>query len=107
MFPNYGKAFLEAVCQYYHLQTVQDSELQSELQRVVGIVLNNQLPRDLAILNKNAKTMRDLYVGDFKASEKQKSAQQNDDKEKKNVLQSLFDGDELKRVVILHGFERS
>ena len=67
MFPNYGKAFLEAVCQYYHLQTVQDSELQSELQRVVGIVLNNQLPRDLAILNKNAKTMRDLYVGDFKA----------------------------------------
>lgn len=62
MFPNYGISFLEAVCQYYHLQSVQDSELQSELQRVVGILLNNQLPRDLAILNKNAKTMRELYV---------------------------------------------
>ena len=107
MFPNYGKAFLEAVCQYYHLQSVQDSELQSELQRVVGIVLNNQLPRDLAILNKNAKTMRELYVSYFKAGEKQKSAQQNDEEEKKNVLRSLFDGDELKRVAVLHRFERS
>lgn len=62
MFPNFGKAFIEAICQYYHLQKLDDAKLESELQRVVGIVLNNQLPQELSILNKKANTVRELYV---------------------------------------------
>ena len=58
MFPDYGRAFIETLCQYYHLQDGNESSLQN----VVELLLNNDLPRDLAYLNKHARTLKELYV---------------------------------------------
>lgn len=60
MFPNFGRAFLEAVTQYFHLE--RDTS-ESALQSVVDKLLAGDLPRELAVLNKAAKTMKELYVG--------------------------------------------
>ena len=58
MFPNFGRAFLEAVAQYFHLE--RDTS-ESALQSVVDKLLAGDLPRELAVLNKAAKTMKELY----------------------------------------------
>ena len=58
MFPDYGRAFIETLCQYYHLQDGNESSLQN----VVELLLNNDLPRDLAYLNMHARTLKELYV---------------------------------------------
>ena len=51
---------LEAVAQYFHLE--RDTS-ESALQSVVDKLLAGDLPRELAVLNKAAKTMKELYVG--------------------------------------------
>lgn len=61
MFPNFGKAYIEAICQYYNL-TKEKQNIENELQRIVGIILNNQLPRELLNMNQSAQTLRELYV---------------------------------------------
>ena len=60
MFPNYGRALLEAVAQFFHLDR---NTAESALQSVVDKLLANDLPRELSILNRGARTMKDLYVG--------------------------------------------
>lgn len=60
MFPNFGRAFLEAVAQYFHLER---NTSESELQSVVDRLLANDLPRELSVLNRSARTMKELYVG--------------------------------------------
>lgn len=62
MFPAYGKAFIEAICQHFHLQDCNDSDWEPRLQHVTELILSNQLPRDLQYLNSSAKTVRELYV---------------------------------------------
>ena len=61
MFPSFGKAYIEAICNYYHLQK-KSTNVESELQRVVGIILNHQLPHELLNMNQSAQTLRELYV---------------------------------------------
>ena len=62
MFPSYGKAYIEAICQYFKLQNADDSTIQSELEHVINLILGNQLPRELQYMNPSAKTVRELYV---------------------------------------------
>ena len=62
MFPNFGKAYIEAICQYYNLNA-NNSNIENELQRIVSIILNNQLPQELLNMNQAAQTLRELYVG--------------------------------------------
>ena len=62
IFPEFGRAFIEALCQFYHLYEGDESTARRELQRVVDLVLNNELPRDLQYLNKCARTVNELYV---------------------------------------------
>ena len=61
LFPHFGKAFIDALCQYYNLSNAK-TNVEAELQRVVTIIFNNQLPRELLNMNQSAQTLRELYV---------------------------------------------
>lgn len=70
MFPAYGKAFIEAICQHFHLQDCEESDWEPRLQHVTELILSNQLPRELQYLNSSAKTVRELYVRNGRESER-------------------------------------
>ncbi len=97
MFPNFGKAYIEAIIQYYQLQ--KQGDIEGELQKVVSIILNNQLPRELLNMNKSAKTIHELYVCYFVEMNNQQNVNTtSSDEERRRVLESLFSKKELKKV---------
>ena len=96
MFPNFGKAYIEAIIQYYQLQ--KQGDIEGELQKVVSIILNNQLPRELLNMNKSAKTIHELYVYYIDMNDSQNVNTTSSDEERRRVLESLFSKKELKKV---------